>query len=234
MRSPPPGKASARRRRRRACRSAAPGSGARRWSGETRPGRVAAWAVPHHRTPATRGCGTHRGRRLPSPTCPGCRPGSGRDRRGRRRARARGLPRETSRAALLAEGGHLRIDLLAGHDLLLDHQAFDGGDPALVVGERLVVGGRQALDRPPELIDADDAPVGAGQRLDERIGQQLPIRQLVLLPVDGAGAPPSPAVVHPCHGDLPPRLPNLALLSYTRPPGPFFFGRMRPHGYDEA
>src|SRR5947209_10899509 len=51
----------------------------------------------------------------------------------------------------------LAVDLRPRQDSLLDQQAFEGEEPALIVAQRLVRAGLEALDGPPVLIHVEDA-----------------------------------------------------------------------------
>ena len=69
----------------------------------------------------------------------------------------------------------------------------DGGDPALVVAEAIVLGGAKGFDAAAQLVHGHDAP--AGQQPQERVGPLLPRGLGVFGEVDGASGQAAEVVV---------------------------------------
>src|SRR5437016_14526185 len=78
----------------------------------------------------------------------------------------------------------LAVDLRTRQDSLLDQQAFEGDEPALIIAQRLVSAGLDALDGPPVLVHVEDASFPEAPQ--HRIGPLPPHRVLVRGVLDGS------------------------------------------------
>ena len=93
------------------------------------------------------------------------------------------------------------VELARREHALLGQDGLDGVEPALVVGRALVRVRRHALDPAAELVDVHGA--ASAESGDERVRQQLPVRELVLAPVDRRVGRPAAAVVNGAfHGPI--------------------------------
>src|SRR5438876_11103728 len=136
----------------------------------------------------------------------------------RTRTRSPGLNRAcaagSSRPGLLCRRGLLfnsAVDLRTGQDSLLDQQGFERDEPTLVVAQRLVGAGGEALDGPPVLVHVQDA--SRPEAPEHGIRPLLPHRVLVLGPVDRSGGRRAAAIVNSLHGVLPLPVCQVAALN---------------------
>src|SRR6266705_1393329 len=104
-----------------------------------------------------------------------CRGGASTRTRTRSPGLNRASPAGSSRAALTRCAGtvfDLAVDLRTRQDSLFDQQAFEGDEPALIIAQRLVRSGLDALDGPPVLVHVEDASLPEAPQ--HRIGPLLP------------------------------------------------------------
>src|SRR5262245_5868600 len=116
----------------------------------------------------------------------------------------RDLPLRDLAARLLvarADLGHACLHLLAGQDLLLDHEVAHGADPLLVVGGAIVLLLAVVLDDAAHAVDREGALAWRYQQPQHGVGSLLPQGEVVLLAVDGPEGEPA-HVMHRAPGAL--------------------------------